>query len=131
MNQDQKFSMQRLIGVVLIVGGLWHVAAPWIFGYSNIMRAVLSDVISGAALALVGVGYVVLQGGAWLNWIGGAIGVWVLIAPQILGVGRPALAMLEASWGGPITLVLVTIAALDRWFERSPGVGTETRPVGA
>ena len=81
--------------------------------------AVISNVAAGLALAAVGVVYVVLNGGRWLNWVGAALGVWILIAPQVLGA--PRFAGLEASWGGPLALALVVIAALDwSWYHAAP-----------
>jgi len=34
MKQEQSLPLQGVIGVMLTIGGLWHAAAPWIFGYS-------------------------------------------------------------------------------------------------
>jgi hypothetical protein len=112
---------QRSIGLLLTLGGLWHAAAPWINGYSNLTGATASNVASGLALAAVGVAFTVLRGGTWLSWVAGAIGVWVLIAPAILGFGGPGLAMNEAVWGGPITIILAVIAGLERRFARDEG----------
>jgi hypothetical protein len=122
MNRDRGTpTIQRLVGVMLVFGGLWHAAAPWIFRYSAVREAVASNIAAGLALAVVGIGFVIFGGGWLLNWIGAALGVWVLIAPQVLGATRPWLAPLEASWGGPIVLWLMIIAALDRWLARTKG----------
>ena len=121
MNRESPYPLQRLIGVLFIIGGLWHAAAPWIFGYSSIRSAVISDVVSGLALATVGIGIVAVKGATWLNWVAAAIGVWVLASPQLLGHAGPRMTTLEATWGGPITIVLGVLAAFERYSGRITG----------
>jgi hypothetical protein len=111
MNRERP--LNQIIGVLLTIGGLWHAAAPWTFGYSDLRPAMLSDVIAGLMLALVGIGMIALRGAWWLIGLGFAIAIWVLAAPQLLGVAGPRMVMLEATWGGPLTLALMTIAALE------------------
>jgi hypothetical protein len=121
MKSEPSLPLQRVIGVLLTIGGLWHAAAPWTFGYSGIRSALISDLASGLALALVGVTMVAIQGAAWLYGIGAAIGVWVLVSPQLLGNAGPRMVMLEAIWGGPLTIILIVLAALERQFDRIGG----------
>jgi len=65
-----------VIGVVVLIGGLWNAAAPWIFGYSDVHSAVASDHGYGPGLALVAVASVAI-GGSWsLIGLASAIGVW-------------------------------------------------------
>jgi hypothetical protein len=125
----RNLGFQRPIGLLLIVGGLWHAASPWINRYSDVHAAVVSDVASGLALAAVGAVFVAVRGGALLTAAAAIIGVWVLIAPQVLGFGGPGLAAHEAVWGGPITIVLAALAALERALGRDNGlapVGTQS-----
>jgi hypothetical protein len=130
MKQGHPSPLHRIIGVMLTVGGLWHAAAPWIFGYSHLRPAVTSDLASGLTLALVGVGLVAV-GWSWLLiGLAGAIGVWVLTAPQLLGVAGPQFIMLEAAWGGPLTIALTTIAALEHSFGRLDATIAEQRQAG-
>jgi hypothetical protein len=132
MKPAHSYPLQRVIGVLLTIGGLWHATAPWIFGYSNIRSAVISDVASGLALAAVGATIVAIQGASWLNWIGAAIGVWILVSPQLLGNAGPRMVMLEATWGGPLTVILVVLAGLERQIDRIGGYrAAEGREGGA
>jgi len=112
------FDVQRAVGVLLLLGGLWHAAAPWTFGYADVPAAKLSNLIAGLVLAAVGILFLLLRGTAWLAWLAGAIGVWVLIAPHVLGFADRGMAAYEAVWGGPITIVLALIAGAARWLGR-------------
>jgi hypothetical protein len=134
---SRNLGIQRPIGMLLLVVGLWHASSPWVNRYSDAPAATTSDLVSGLALAAVGVAFIVLRGGAGLTWLAGAIGVWVLIAPTVLGYGGPSLAAHEALWCGAITIVLAVLAALerrlgqrfDRPLDRDRGptsVGTQT-----
>src|SRR5512146_1131800 len=62
MKHEEGMPLQLFVGVLLIVGGLWHAAAPWIFGYEANRAAMISNIIAGVALALVGVGIIWLRG---------------------------------------------------------------------
>jgi hypothetical protein len=104
---------QCLIGALLIIGGLWHAASPWLNQYSDLRPMTISNVVTGLVLAVFGVVFVVFRGGTWLNWTVGAIGVWVLVAPVILGFSGPSVPATEAIWGGPFTIVLAVIAGLE------------------
>lgn len=126
---ERNVGVQRAVGALLAVGGLWHAAAPWINGYSNVPAAVASDLASGLILVAVGVAFIALRGGAWLTWAAAAVGAWVLIAPQILGFGGPRLAENEAVWGGLATIVLAVLAGLERRLGRDEGsapIGTQS-----
>lgn len=114
------FDLQRAVGLLLLLGGLWHAAAPWTFGYADIPAARLSSLIAGLVLAGVGILFIVLRGAAWLAWLAGAIGVWVLAAPHVLRFADNGLAMNESVWGGPITIILAVISGLEHWLGR-PG----------
>lgn len=117
MDRQWNFPLQQAVGAFFVVGGLWHAASPRIQGYSESQAAVVSDVASGLALAAVGAAHILLRGGRITTGLAAAIGLWVLIAPAILGVNNWMM-MNEAVWGGPITLVLAAIAAYDLRFHR-------------
>ena len=115
----EQLSLQRVIGGVFVLGGLWHTAAPWIFQYSDDRTAVISNLVSGLSLAVAGAAFVAIRGGYWLNWLVGVLGVWILFEPHVVGFAHRGFAVNEAIWGGPITILLSLVAALDRWLSRA------------
>jgi hypothetical protein len=126
---DRHFGIQRAIGLLFVVGGLWHVAVAWINHNSNATPLLTSNIASGLALAAVGAAMFLLRGARGLAWVAGAIGVWVLMAPQILGFGGPGLAGNEAVWGGVMTVILAVLAGFERRFHQdyvaTPTVGMQ------
>lgn len=116
----EQMSLQRVIGGIFVLGGLWHSAAPWIFQYADESQAVTSNLISGLTLAAVGAAFVALRGGYWLTWLTGALGVWIIFEPHVVGFAHRGFAVNEAIWGGPITVLLSVIAAMDRWLAHAP-----------
>jgi hypothetical protein len=115
MDRSWNYPLQRIVGALFVVGGLWHAAAPWVQRYSEVHSATVSNVVSGLCLAAVGVCYIVFRGARVLNWLAGAIGLWVMAAPALLGVHNWMM-LNEAYWGGPIVLALTAIAAYDHRF---------------
>jgi hypothetical protein len=122
MRHEKGMPLQLFVGILLVVGGLWHAAAPWVFGYAANRPAMISNIVAGTALTLVGVGIIWLRGAAWLNWIGAVVGVWVMISPAVLGIGPQWMAMVEANWGGLLAIAVITISALDLLFQHSGGI---------
>jgi hypothetical protein len=123
MAREFWYPLQRVVGLLLTIGGIWHSAAPWVFGYSAIRAAVISNMSAGIALAVVGICFIIFRGGWVLNCLAATIGIWVLVAPQILGIPKDELADLEAIWGGPLAIALAAIAAYDLHFNRADNTG--------
>ncbi len=117
MDRDLHYPLQRIVGGLFVVGGLWHAASPWTQRYADIPLAVTNNVASGLALATVGLLVMLFRGARVLNWAAGAIGLWVIVSPAILGIHN-WMALNQAYWGGAITLVLMAIASYDLRFHR-------------
>jgi hypothetical protein len=52
----------------------------------------------------------------WPLWACGAIGLWIIGAPGLLGYGTRGVAVDEALWTGLVTLGLVGLVAVDVRF---------------
>jgi hypothetical protein len=109
--RENGFTWGRLVGLLFVLGGLWHAAAPWLFGYTDLTAAKVSNVVTGLILAVLGAVRVAGVRG-WPLAVGAVVAVWVLIAPLALGFGRRGLAANESLWGGLMVLALAGIAAL-------------------
>lgn len=117
MNWESRITLGRIA-----VGGVFHALAPWLFGYADDTRAAVSNLVSGALLAVFGgVRAWGLKG--WPILVCAVVAAWVLVAPQALRFERLHFGANEALWGGMLVLALVAITTLSRWFSDRP-----TRP---
>jgi SPW repeat len=93
---------------------LWLATSPWLIGYSDQEIATANAAIAGLTLAMVAhfeVSFGELSG-EWLN-IGG--GLWLLLAPFVLGFdGAPAAATNSLAVGAFITGLSASALELDR-----------------
>jgi len=110
---DNRDPIGRLIGALIAVGGLWHAAAPWILGYSDVRTATGISVAAGLTLVVFG-GLRAAAAGVWATAVCGVVGLWVLLAPQVFGYGGPGFAEDEAVWGGLMVGVLVILDMIAR-----------------
>ena len=94
-----------ILGAILFI-------TPWLFGFSNESRPAWNAWICGAVVALVALA-AVIQFQEWEEWLNGAIGLWVLISPWILGFATNA----SALWSHVVLGVLVAaLAAIELWW---------------
>ncbi|MFQ5830087.1 MAG: SPW repeat protein [Candidatus Methylomirabilia bacterium] len=100
-----------------VVLGLWLIVAPFALAYSGVTTAVYEDVILGiviAALALwqaVGAQTPLMASASWIVATGG---LWVLVAPFLLGYSNTTAAVYNDVIVGLVVLILGLWRALSR-----------------
>lgn len=102
-----------------VVAGLWLILAPFAFDY-DADAAVWNDVILGVSVATIAM---IRTSGAyreaWLSWLNGALGAWLIIAPFVLGYSDEGAALSND------ILLGVIVAGLAAWSAvSSPGPQT-------
>jgi hypothetical protein len=110
----------KVCGGLTVAAGLCLMAAPFVFGYRVVGQAVANDLVTGAALAAVGVAALRRDRRLTTAAIQATLGVWLLLAPTVLRydggafvrVAEPAQAQWTDIWAGGIALAL---AAWRRW----------------
>lgn len=102
----------KTLGWITGVVGVWEILAPFIIGYSNMGSATTDAIIFGILLAGLGL-WIGLGKTAGtirtLSWINALIGVWVLLAPFILGYSGTG----GATWNDVIVGIVVIV--LEVW----------------
>lgn len=67
---------------LILLAGLYLIMVPWILRYDGLVQLVLSNMVIGLALALLGVGHALafdrLRG---LSWVVPVLGLWVVLSP--------------------------------------------------
>jgi hypothetical protein len=66
--------------------GLWLAVSPWVLGYSQLETATANAAFIGLALAL-GSHFEVSFDGTSMEWFNMAAGLWLVLAPFVLGYG--------------------------------------------
>jgi hypothetical protein len=72
--------------------GLWVCAGPWVWGYDDVEGAIATDVLTGAAIAVVFLAGIPFPALLSLNVLAG---LWLVTAPWLVGFGTA---------GGPVGL---------------------------
>jgi hypothetical protein len=98
--------------------GIWLFISPWVLGYADAQTAAWHS--WGLGL-LIGVGALMalIRFFAWEEWINAAFGVWLIVAPWLLGFSGESVAM----WNHVVIGVLTAVLAI--WSATS---GEEHRP---
>ena len=115
MTLHQARSRVRTLSGLDLLAGLWLIIAPFVLGYSAIAEAAWNDIIIGVAVVLLagsrelGRGYRV----AWPSWINTALGLWLIIAPFVLGYSFVENAVRNDVILGIIIAVLAAWSALS------------------
>jgi ABC-type molybdate transport system permease subunit len=69
-----------------ILLGIWLIIAPWVLGYAHLTTAQTNDIIVGIIVAIVAAvrsfGSYNMRGWSWINILAG---IWLIIAPFVLG----------------------------------------------
>lgn len=78
----------KTFGWVTAVAGVWEILAPFIIGYSAVTGAMVNAIILGILLLGLGLWTARAQGAGTvqaLSWIDAVLGLWLILAPFIVG----------------------------------------------
>jgi ABC-type Fe3+-siderophore transport system permease subunit len=101
---------------LIAVAGVWEVIAPFVLGYSDNQTALWNAIIVGVVLVILGAGAALTtepNTERGLNGVSAVAGVWLVLAPFILGYSVIQAALWNAIIVGIIVIVLGVAAALS------------------
>lgn len=64
--------------------GLWLFVSPWVLGYADLRSAAWNSWTMGVVIAAVSTAALILFS-PWQEWVNVALGVWLLVAPWVMG----------------------------------------------
>lgn len=92
-----------------VAAGLWLVASPFVLKFSTVANATISNVVAGAAVAiLAGISASGTYKREWLSWLAAVLGLWVVVSPWIFNFSKLTVPM----WSNAITGVVIAMFAL-------------------
>lgn len=97
----------RLASALSVLVGLWQASAPFVLGYSGLLRPTVNDVLIGGIVAVLAASrYLGAYETAWPSWVSALLGGWLLVAPFALDYTTLGPASLNDLIVGTILIVL-------------------------
>lgn len=94
---------------VVALIGVWFVIAPFVLGFQAAQAQMVTSIIGGLILLLLG-GWAALNEEArrklWIQYVNGLVGIWFVIAPWVLRFADRPGEMWTSLLGGLVTVVL-------------------------
>jgi len=89
--QQPAVSQIKLASGLNVLAGVWEILAPFILGYSAYATPTTNAIIVGLIVTvLAAVRFLGAYRAAWMSWVNAVLGVWLIVAPFILGyTGTP------------------------------------------
>ncbi len=105
----------KAINIVNAVIAALLFVSPWLIGFRDLQAASWNAWICGLAVLVLAVA-AVAEFQEWEEWVNGALGLWTLAAPWVLGFASVATAMWTHVGVGAAIAVL---AAVELWLMHS------------
>ena len=107
----------RLLSLVVVLGGLWQIVAPYLLNFADQQTVVRNAIISGILLVLfAGIGAFGI--GHWSrtfvsasDWLASLTGLWLAISPFVLQYQEIVPAFWSALIVGLVTFIIAGIVA--------------------
>jgi uncharacterized membrane protein YtjA (UPF0391 family) len=107
-NPNMNSQSARIASGLNILASIWLIASPFLLGYSGLSATAMWDAI------IVGVVVLILawireanpRGAVWPSWVNVVLGLWMIIAPFVLGTAAVSGAIM---WNDIIVGVLFVI----------------------
>ena len=94
--------------------GLWLVLSPWLMGFQDQATPAMNAVGVGILLGATALGATFVPR-AWEEWTEGALGLWMVISPWLLGFAASRQPMMAAVATGVVVMALALwVLATDK-----------------
>jgi SPW repeat len=105
-----RWRRESILDVYNLALGAFLLAAPWLFSYAY-ASARVDDWASSALVIASSLGALVAFG-EWEEWVGMAVGLWVLASPWLLGFQHGKAMAVNVAVG----LLIAYMSALELWL---------------
>ena len=100
----------QVIEGLTFLTGLYLAVSPWVVGFNRFPTLTGNDLITGIALAVLGLGFASAYGRTHgITWVAPLIGVWTIIAPWVIS-GHVATA--ATIWSNVVTGAIAVLLGL-------------------
>lgn len=98
---------QRWQDWVSLILGIWLFISPWVLGFTSVANAATNAWILGIAVAVVAI-IALSMPQLWEEWVNLILGVWLIIAPWVVGFSN----MSTPTWNSVILGIIVALVNL-------------------
>ena len=116
-----RWRRESALDVYQLILGLFLVLSPWLFVYAQSISKV-DAWVTGLAVVLISI-VAILAFSEWEEWLNLALGLWLMLAPWVLGFAHTAA---HVSIG--VGIAITYIALLDIWCIHYPIDTNPTTP---
>jgi len=94
--------------------GVWLILSPWLVGFQDLETPAMNAVAVGILLGAAALGATFVPR-AWEEWTEGALGLWMVVSPWVLGFASMRDPMMNAVVTGIAVVVLAAwVLATDK-----------------
>jgi len=120
MDTEKTRNNVRTASGINIAAGVWLLASPFVLGFADSVDALWNFLIVGLiVLVLAAIRISQWAEHAWMSWVNVGLGVWLIIAPFIMGFGNTVM------WNSIIAGLVV--AAMGGWSASASQSGSQTQ----
>jgi len=101
---------------LIALAGVWEILAPFILGYADVSTALWNAIIVGIVLIILAVWAALTNDASTeknLSWVNAVVGLWLVLAPFILGYAVITAALWNAIIVGIVVIILAVWAAMS------------------
>jgi SPW repeat len=110
----------RAVDGLTFLTGLYLAISPWVVGFERFTTLTANNLIVGAVLAILALGFVRPYGSArHMAWAAPVIGVWTVIAPWVVNGYVATTATIWSNVVAGVVAVLLGLAAMALGMRRS------------
>ncbi|MGH3237848.1 MAG: SPW repeat protein [Streptosporangiaceae bacterium] len=100
-------------GLVFLTG-LYLAISPWVAGFNGMRSIAINDLITGVALALIGIGLASAYGRTHgMAWVAPIVGIWTIITPWVISGSVATTATIANNVATGAVAVIVGAAAMS------------------
>ena len=119
-------STTKTLSWLIVLAGIWEVISPWVLGFSNLPSVIINAVITGALLIIYGLvaAFTRSSGLAMvLNWLNALVGLWLIVAPFVMGFAALSYAAeISSIIVGAVAVIFVTGPFQDEDKDKVPAL---------
>ncbi|AYY12439.1 hypothetical protein EF847_06695 [Actinobacteria bacterium YIM 96077] len=104
---------------IVFLGGMYLALSPWIVGFTGHDSMMMSNLLSGLAIAVLAIGFVAAYGNLHgIAWVAPLLGIWAIVSPWLVDGGSPAGEVIASNVIVGAVILLCSLAMISTGMRR-------------